>query len=270
MTLLVRDEQDIIVANLEHHLAQGVDHVVVTDNLSVDGTRDLLEPYRRAGVVSVLDEPADDYAQAVWVTRMAQLAAVDLQADWVINNDADEFWWPRAGSLATTLADTEPEVGVLVAHRSNFVPVEPGPADVLERMVYRQVHSTNPLGQPLPPKVCHRASPAVQVAQGNHAVHGVTGTADDRRIEVLHFPVRSYAQLENKIRLGGQAYRRNTALPATVGATWRRLLERWEDGGLPGHYAEQALTPEQADRDVAGGTLVLDTRLRDAARARRA
>jgi hypothetical protein len=34
MTLLVRDEQDIIADNLDFHLAQGVDVVLVTDNFS--------------------------------------------------------------------------------------------------------------------------------------------------------------------------------------------------------------------------------------------
>ncbi len=38
MTLLVRDEQDIIRENIEFHLAQGVNFFVVTDNKSVDAT----------------------------------------------------------------------------------------------------------------------------------------------------------------------------------------------------------------------------------------
>ncbi len=32
MTLLLRDEEDIVRENLDFHLAQGVDRVIVTDN----------------------------------------------------------------------------------------------------------------------------------------------------------------------------------------------------------------------------------------------
>jgi len=38
MTLLVRDEEDIIQENIEYHLARGIDFIIATDNLSVDST----------------------------------------------------------------------------------------------------------------------------------------------------------------------------------------------------------------------------------------
>ena len=102
MTLLVRDEQDIVRENLDFHLAQGVDQVIVTDNGSEDATVEILREYEARGVVRLLFEPTDDYSQGRWVTRMARLAAAE-GADWVINNDADEFWWPRAGIAAVDL-----------------------------------------------------------------------------------------------------------------------------------------------------------------------
>src|SRR4051812_17470085 len=43
MTLLVRDEVDIVDVNLAYHLARGVDGVIVTDHRSTDGTRERLD-----------------------------------------------------------------------------------------------------------------------------------------------------------------------------------------------------------------------------------
>ena len=60
MTLLVRDEQDIIADNLDFHLAQGVDEVIVTDNGSEDATLDILAEYESRGVVRVIHEPSDE------------------------------------------------------------------------------------------------------------------------------------------------------------------------------------------------------------------
>ena len=53
----------------------------------------------RSGHVRLIREPGEDLRQNEWVTRMARLAATEYGADWVINSDADEFWWPRGASL---------------------------------------------------------------------------------------------------------------------------------------------------------------------------
>ena len=81
MTLLVRDEADILDAQIAFHLHAGVDFVIATDNGSRDGTKDILESYRRAGYAHVIHQDGDDMQQVEWVTRMARLAATEFGAD---------------------------------------------------------------------------------------------------------------------------------------------------------------------------------------------
>jgi glycosyltransferase involved in cell wall biosynthesis len=265
MTLLVRDEEDILRENLDFHLAQGVDEVIVTDNGSEDGTLEIVRSYEADGVAKLLLEPTDDYSQGRWVTRMARLAATD-GADWVINNDADEFWWPRAGSLRSIFERLGDEVGLVVARRENFVPRPEDGRPFWERMTLRERESLNPLGKPLPPKVAHRAHREITVVQGNHRVEGpeLGGRVDDGSIEILHFPMRTYAQFENKIVKGGRAYARNRELPQRTGRTWRRLYETWEQGRLRDHYDENVVG------EAPSAELLEDTRLRDFLRDLRA
>src|ERR1700716_4404553 len=113
MTMVVRDEADVLGANLEHHLAHGVDLILVTDHASEDAPPEILDRYGRAGAVKVFREEAETLDQAPWVTRMARLAAVEHGADWVLNSDADEFWFPLAGSLKSVLAAVPTTFGSL-------------------------------------------------------------------------------------------------------------------------------------------------------------
>ena len=98
MTLLARDEIDIVDSWLAFHLNAGADVVIATDNRSQDGTTEVLEEYARSGQVHLIRELGEDLRQNEWVTRMARLAATGYGADWVINSDADEFWWPRGAT----------------------------------------------------------------------------------------------------------------------------------------------------------------------------
>jgi hypothetical protein len=265
LTLLVRDEEDILRANLEYHLSQGVDFVLVTDNGSVDRTVGILEEYERLGLVRLIHEPSDDYSQARWVTRMARLACIDHEADWIINCDADEFWWPETGTLRSVLEAVPDSDDVVVVPRSNFVPRAPDEGDFFRRMVIRETHSFNSLGVPLPPKVCHRAYPDVEVAQGNHSISRGTGirVAEEQRLLIFHFPLRTYRQFERKIRSGGAAYERNRELPYEVGTTWRHLYRELLDGRLPSYYESQILGDTEIRKGIAEGRLLVDRRLHD-------
>src|ERR1700678_2113443 len=204
MTLLVRDEEDILGANIDFHISQGVDFFVITDNLSVDGTRDIVETYVRQGIAASLFEPADDYSQHRWVTRMARMAARNYGADWVINSDADEFWMSAgdAGSVKEHLEKVDSSVECVEVVRSNSAATElSDERSFAERMVFRERQSFNTEGRRLPSKVSHRGFCDIEIEQGNHGVlrAGVSLPAAAGPLRILHYPVRSYSQFENKI-----------------------------------------------------------------------
>lgn len=269
MTLLVRDNGDLLRDNIDFHLAQGVDFFLITDNGSRDDTCEIAKDYVVRGVAELWHEAEDTYDQARWVTRMARAASRDHAADWVINNDADEFWTTPGGSLRGLLQAVPRDCDALYVPRHNFPPVADAGRDYLQTMIYRETQSLNAAGAPLPGKLMHRGRPDVSVAMGNHdaAVDGVPlARADAQGIEIHHFPVRTYADFETKIVTGGRALQRNAALPEGVGVTWRRLYDRWRDGGLPAWFAAQQLTPDSIASGLATGALTVSTVVRDALR----
>ena len=271
MTLLVRDNADLLRDNIEFHQGQGVDYFIITDNGSQDETCEIAQGYAARGAAELWREPEDNYNQAVWVTRMARAAYVDHAADWVINNDADEFYTTSEGALPDQLAKAPAHCAGVYVERFNFPPVADAGEDYLRSMVYRETRSLNTLGAPLPGKLVHRGRADICVSMGNHDAH-VSGVPITRcvleAIEIHHFPVRTYAEFENKIVKGGQALQRNASLPEEVAITWRRLYEGWRAGRLPTWFAAQQLTPETIKAGLERGDLRVCTMVRDALRER--
>lgn len=242
LTLLVRDEIDVIGSNLEYHLAEGVDHIIATDNGSQDGTQEVLAQYQSNGRVTVFDEPPLDFSQHRWVTRMARLAYVEFGADWVINGDADEAFIWRHGSLSEALRRIPPETLSLLANRIDFVPFErPERQSPLIEMVYRKAVSLNLAGKVLPPKVLHRGVPDVVIAQGNHGARSSHFPAPPAisDIEVFHYPARSYSQFESKVRNGGSGYAQNHELDRGQGFHKRRWYDQLLRGELEREFRER-------------------------------
>jgi glycosyl transferase family 2 len=265
MTLLVRDEEDIIAANIAYHLSRGVDHIIVTDNRSVDGTHAILEEFVRTGRVTLLDERGDNFSQFLWVTRMAR-AAAEMGADWVINSDADEMWWALQGDLKTELETIPPECGSLIVPRSNVLPLRVLSGHAFERMVFREVESTNTRGQPQPGKAIHRATRDIEVQNGNHTVlsPSLGPSANALGMMIWHFPYRSYAQYEHKIANGGAAMARNMTLPKGIGIHWRDRYERLQAGTLRAWYDALPHADDSGLGEwVARGKVIEDRRLAD-------
>ena len=263
MTLLVRNEADIIEANLDYHLAQGVDFVIVTDHGSVDETVELLAPYEQRGVAEVLCEQGEGHHQSVRVTRMARLALSRHGADWVINNDADEFWWPLSGSLRDVFVSIPPGYGQIEVQRRNFPPRPEDTGPFHSRLLYREAQSLNANGAPLEPKVAHRAHEDVVVAPGNHSISGVElrPAPAGELLEIFHFPMRSYEQFERKVIQTGIGYEQLEHRSPEVGRDQLELLQIYREGGLRRYYEDALLDDAALAHAVAQGAIVLDRRL---------
>ena len=276
MTLLVRDEADVIRANLDFHLQAGVDHVIVMDHGSVDETPAILEEYVGRGVVDLIREPAGPFRQREWMTRMARLAATRHGADWVINSDADEFWWPRGGSLKEVLGQIPHRYGIVQSFVRHFVPVAGSSEPFFERMVYRlspqaAIHDPTSPWRPFR-KVVHRAAADSVVTEGAHALMGsdLQTLRGWYPIEVLHFPIRSSGQLARKGAVWSFAqakYFGDEAPPSGPGAAYHALAYQASERGASEEYFDSLVVREDAlDDAVAAGILHVDTRLCDALR----
>jgi Glycosyl transferase family 2 len=277
MTMVVRDGGDVLADNIRFHAAQGVDLFVIADHLSTDDSLEVARRYERLGLVDLhrLEGPVQD----IWDHARTRLArrARELGADWVINNDQDEFWWPLAGNLKDAFATVPEEFGVLVAPRADFV-ARPGKAPYMERMTYRESRFLRP------PKAAHRAHPAVVLDQPHptrisheqgfdvDAFGGRPGIDDVSRevspaelalvwapvfpIRILHFPIRSLDQ-----------YRRRVEVAAAEGMLEVKdrgaVREAHEAGRVEALYDELAFSDEQVSAALADGTLVEDRDLVD-------
>jgi tetrahydromethanopterin S-methyltransferase subunit G len=269
MTLLARDEADIVESWLDFHLDAGADFVVATDNRSEDGTTEILERYAKAGHVHLIHEPGEDLRQDEWVTRMARLAATEFGADWVINSDADEFWWPRGESLGSVLGAVPDRYGTVSAFLRVFVP-RPGEEAFAERMTVRfsalaPINDPASLYKPIR-KVIHRGHPEIRLTRGNHAL--VDSPFAPLRgffpVECFHFPLRSAAQAAHKAELQGTAWRHIERAPT---AYHRNMFDALRTGRIGDYYASLVVDDDELERGRADGRLVVDTRLRDALRA---
>jgi Glycosyl transferase family 2 len=214
---VVRDEVDIVGTVISNLLAQGVERVVIADNLSVDGTAAVLEDLARSHPVTVLGDGLAAHYQAEKTTVLAR-AAARAGAGWILPFDADELWSVGADGTATVaqwLAGCD--AAVVQVPVFNYVPTDgddESEPDPVRRERWRKTEP-NRLH-----KVAFRAHPRARLHQGNHGV--------DRRgrrvrgLEIRHFPYRSEAQFLRKVRQGGAALAA-TELTAEVGKHWRGL-----------------------------------------------
>jgi hypothetical protein len=254
---------DVVEAQLAYHLDAGVDFVLATDHASQDGTTEILRSFERQGVLRLF-RAEGEMRESEWRTQMARLAATEHEADWIVNTDADEFWMPRTGTLKEALGAVPERAGVVWALTCHFVPRPDDERPFAERMTARFA-SPVALNDPTSPyrphaKAAHRADPEIVVWFGSHRVVS-------RRLEplpawhpadVFHFPFRSREQYERK---NVRRARGDKPLGQYV-----KGLQAHEQGRLADVYGAFVIGDEALSAGIRDGSLVEDTRLRDALR----
>jgi hypothetical protein len=269
MTLRARDEADVVDAQIAFHLNAGVDFVVATEHRSSDGTREILESYATEGVLHLIRADGERMDEGDWATRMSRVAASEFGADWIIPSDADEFWWPRGGSLQEVLASVPSRYGIVRALLRQFVPRPDDGEFFADRMTAR-VSGSAPINDPnslFRPnlKSVHRGDPGATLSAGAHTLldSKLVPLRGWYPIEFLHFPIRSFEQCDRKYE------NLRASLGASRNAYYEEVHRAREAERFPEFYESIVIDDAALERGLQDGSLVMDTRLRDALRSLR-
>ena len=213
---MVRDEEDIIDWTIQHLLDQGVDHIIVADNMSIDNTGFILQTLTRTGKVTVIEDPEVGYYQDQKMTALAHMAANDFGADWILPFDADEYFYWTEGTLKEFFNQTE--VDVITATGWDHIATDdddPTETSPFKRITQRR-QSPQKMG-----KVAFRYHPDIWIDFGNHFIFNHPGTTA-QALNYRHYQYRSFEQLVTKARNGAAAFNA-TNLHPTYGSHWRQL-----------------------------------------------
>lgn len=280
MSILVRDEAELLQANLRLHASLGVDCFVVTDNGSTDATPDVLREFARDHELLVIDEPRHDMQQDQWVERMAWAARDRLGADWILNSDADEFWLPEPGVELRSIFETD--AGVLLFPRRNVLPTQ---ADVaaadyaFHRNRWKVVRPFDNAGDyqerpwrlteipmtftRLGDKAACRLAGLRSIQYGNHGAEHDAPVSRSDAVEIRHFPLRTYDEFLEKVHRHGTSLEANPALPDSIGWHVRRWSGLRGQGLLEEEYRSLVPSAERMERYRREGVVAEDLGVAD-------
>jgi hypothetical protein len=276
MTLLVRNEVDVIEGNIRFHLDHGVDFIVATDNGSTDGTREVLEKFSRQGVLHLIEESSRVFEQEKWVNRMGRLAYEHFHADAIFHADADELWMPQSGSLKTEIFSPGSADVLYVPVRVMLLQDKRGeeifpddvaymvsrPLNKLFDQMMQEVEQQSLLLYRQPGKVfCKTRKGYLDVVQGNHHIQNKSAKISHKPasdIEILHFQIRSKQQFFKKIANSGEGIanlEKVQHLPRDKAWHVRRWYRQQQDGKLDAEYRRLVISASDLKKYQESGQI---------------
>lgn len=224
-----------IIEPILRHTATQVDSMIVSDNNSTDGTRELLSTLSRKLPLSVLDDPDPGYWQSLKMTALAKVAR-NRGAEWVVPIDQDEIWYSPFGTIKEVLNGLGSQWLVATADLYDHVTStedDPDELNPIKRIGWRRAYKG------MLPKVACRWREDLVIEQGNHSARYSGGpTRQEGLLVVRHYPYRSVEQFISKVRSGVAAYAA-TDLPESSGQHWKdygRILDSMGEAGLEEVY----------------------------------
>ncbi len=267
----VKDEVELIRACVGHLRRIGVDHIIVSDAYSTDGTADVLAELAQGGTLEVVmfDDQSADPSVEDSATRDIFRRARNVGADWLLFCDADEFPMPRTGQLRDVKALSRSDA--LIISRFNVPLLQDGIALNLETEIdydatllyapnedrtatqarLRQDNDAPWIASIPGPKLMARTDRISSTAEAHHNILAEDGAAVTTEVPndlfLAHVPFstesRFYKKVENirsVLTANGENWGPDSAWH------WRRWIDNIEKrGGISGELARNIVTDQE-------------------------
>lgn len=257
MTILVKNEDDIIEDNIRFHAAQGIDAFYIMDNGSTDSTLDIIKRLSLEFEV-IYEVQRQIYNQGPWMTSLARKAKKLLGADFIISNDADEFWVNNIGDCLKSCIKANDSI--ITVPRYNFIATQECFNDgkpyydfldkVVSPVLYSKEQQLNKPGLSMSllknsPKIIVSPKGLVKIKGGNHQGRHLRFWHDrsTNDIEVHHYPIRSYQQFEGKII--NRMNLLNEDPSVRMGVHYKRWVKLLEQGELENEFIRMSYSLEK-------------------------
>lgn len=261
----MRNESDIVESWVRYYV-HAVDHVIITNNSSVDGSGELLRKLLAEGLPLTVDvDNRSGFFQEQRMRKMMRRAFFEFQADWVLLLDADEFVVPPRGrTIREVFNELKNDCPIKLAW-TTYVPTDTDPDEpnILRRITHRLEYEVKNFYKVMVPAEIGKKRQAV-IMMGNHdiRINGKSVTTQDTPsgMYLAHFPVRSKEQLATKILVGWLA---TLARPNHIKGEnyhWKLLFDKIFNGGgeIPDSLENMAINYLGGTEKKSGSSKLID------------